>query len=128
MLRADTGGADRAGAVVEVQAHDVGFAPGDAEHALAPPPIMIGGSPVCRRRHAFEPDGVDVRAVEVDLTLGEVGPDQSDVLLEPVEADTGAVPGDAHRFVLALQPSGTDADLEPTLGEERRASPAPSRT
>ena len=83
---------------------------------------MIGGRPGRDLGHAVEPDRVDVGAVDVDLAVGEVGPDEGDRLLHPIDADAGGLPRHTHRLVLALQPAGAEADLEATLGEvgERR--------
>ena len=66
----------------------------------------------------LESGGGDVGAVDVDLAVGEAGAQELQRLLETVEANAGAIPRHTHRLVLALQPSGAEAELEAAFGEE----------
>src|SRR6516162_4547708 len=98
---------------VGVDADDVGFPSGDAEHAAATAAdderrmrMLHGlGRPLVAR------DGV-VLALEGERPVGHQPLDDGDALLETVQAHAGRVVGHARAFVVAAHPPGTQAELE----------------
>jgi len=62
-------------------------------------------------------DGV-VLALEGERPVGHQPLDDGDALLETVQAHAGRVVGHARAFVVAAHPPGTQAELEPTVGEQ----------